>query len=136
MEYPDWSMDNRGWMGRMRERAAAQLSAQKNLLSNGLGNVATAARQSTQHLRERQHDAVAQYVDRAADGLDRFSTRLRERDVNEIMSDVGRAARKQPALFVGTAVALGVVAARLVQMRNERNRMSEREEASTYTPVS
>ena len=136
MEFPDTGSNARGWMDRFRDRAMAQLSTQKDLLSNGLGNVASAARHSTQMLRERQHDAVAQYVDKAADGLDRFSAQLRERDVNDIMSDVGRAAKKQPALFVGAAVALGVIGARLVQMRNERNRASRREEALSRTPLS
>ena len=136
MDYQDTTVNSRGWMGRIRERATTQLSTQKDLLSSGLGNVATAARQSTQVLRERQHDAIAQYVDKAADGLDRFSTRLREREVNDIMADVGRAAKKQPALFVGTAVAIGVIGARFVQMRRDRARASEREEAITYTPIS
>jgi hypothetical protein len=123
------------WKDRIRERATAQLSTQKDMLSAGLGNLAMAARQSTQYLRERQHQAIAQYVDRAADGLDRFSTRLRERNVNDIMADVGRAAKTQPALFVGTAVALGVIGARLVQMRAQRERAA-RDEMLTYTPVS
>jgi hypothetical protein len=61
---------------------------------------------------------------------------LRERDINDIMADVGRAAKKQPAPFVGTAVAIGVIGARFVQMRNERNRASEREEALKYNPIS
>jgi len=134
MEYSEVPA-NRGWMGRIRERATTQLSTQKDLLSNGLGNVASAARQSTQVLRDRQHDAIAQYVASAADGLDRFSAKLRERDVNDLMADVGRAAKKQPALFVGTAVALGIIGARLVQMRNERQR-AEREEALTRRPIS
>lgn len=134
MEYSEMPA-NGGWMRRIRQRATTQLATQKDLLSSGLGNVATAARQSTQVLRDRQHDAIAQYVDRAADGLDRFSAKLRERDVNEIMADVGRAAKKQPALFVGTAVALGIIGARLVQMRNARHR-AERDEALTYTPLS
>lgn len=122
------------WMARIREHAAAQLSTQKDLLSAGLENVASAARQSTPYLRDRQHDAIAEYVDRAADGLDRFSTELRERHVNDIMADVGRAAKKQPALFIGAAVAIGVIGARLVQMRNERNR--ERDESISYAPLS
>jgi hypothetical protein len=136
MDYQDTNVNARGWMGRIRERATAQLSTQKDLLSSGLGNVAAAARQSTQVLRERQHGAIAQYVTKAADGLDRFSTQLRERDVNDIMADVGRAAKKQPALFVGTAVAIGVIGARFVQMRQERARAGKREEALTYTPIS
>jgi len=134
MDYSD-TPNGRGWKDRLRERAVSQLSTQKNMLSSGLVNVASAARQSTPYLRERQHDAIAQYVERAADGLDRFSSQLRERDVNDIVSDVGRAAKKQPALFVGTAVALGVIGARLVQMRSRRNR-AERDEMLTYRPVS
>ena len=128
MDNPDTNVNARGWMGRLRERATAQLSTQKDLLASGIGNVATAARQSTPVLRERQHDAIAQYVDRAADGLDRFSAQLRDRDVNDIMVDVGRAAKKQPALFLGTAVAIGIIGARVVQMRHGR--------ARTRTPIS
>lgn len=136
MDFPENGTNTGDWIGRLRNRATAQLSTQKDLLSAGLGNVASAARQSTQMLRERQHDAIAQYVDKAADGLDRFSTELRERDVNDIMADVGRAARKQPALFVGAAVAIGIIGARLVQMRSERRRTSEREEALKYRQIS
>jgi ElaB/YqjD/DUF883 family membrane-anchored ribosome-binding protein len=134
MDYPE-TPDTHVWKDRIRERAMAQLSTQKDLLSAGLGNVASAARQSTQMLREREHGAIAAYVDKAADGLDRFSTRLRARSVDDIVTDVGRAARKQPALFVGTAVAIGIIGARLVQMRKQRNR-AEREEALRYTPIS
>jgi ElaB/YqjD/DUF883 family membrane-anchored ribosome-binding protein len=134
MDYPETS-STPAWKGRIRERAMAQLSTQKDLLSAGLGNVASAARQSTRMLREREHGAIAEYVDRAADGLDRFSTRLRARSVDDIVTDVGRAAKKQPALFVGTAVAIGVIGARLMQMRNQRRR-AEREEALTHTPNS
>ena len=134
MDYPQ-TPETRVWKDRIRERAMAQLSTQKDRLSAGLGNVASAARQSTQMLREREHGAIAEYVDKAADGVDRFSTRLRARSVDDIVTDVGRAARKQPALFVGTAVAIGIIGARLVQMRNQRNR-AKREEALTHTPIS
>jgi hypothetical protein len=136
MDSPDTGANTRGWKDRIRERATTQLTTQKDLLSTGLGNVASAARQSTQMLRERQHDAIALYVDKAADGLDRFSTRLRERNVDDILVDVGRAAKKQPALFIGTAVAIGIIGARLVQMRRDRNRASDREEALAYAQIS
>ena len=137
MDYSETSnveSESRIWLRRAAERARAQLAMQKDLVSTGLGNVAHAARQSTQHLRDRQHDAVAQYVDRAADGLDRFSTRLRERDVNELIDDVGRAARRQPALFIGGAIAIGLIGARLIKMRNAARRADSRD--VPYAPIS
>ncbi len=104
-----------GIMSRVRERATAQLSTQKDRATDGLGSVAQAVRQSTQHLRDHKQDAIAQYVEKAADQIDRFSTQLKNRDVNELVNDVQRFARSQPALFVGSAFALGVIGARFLK---------------------
>lgn len=104
-----------GIMDRVRDRATAQLSSQKDRATDGLGSVAQAVRQSTQHLRDHKQDAIAQYVEKAADQIDRFSTQLKNRDVNELVNDVQRFARRQPALFVGSAFALGVIGARFLK---------------------
>jgi hypothetical protein len=101
--------------GRVRERAAAQLSTQKERATDGLGTVAQAVRQSAQHLRENRHDAIAQYVEKAGDQIDRLSTQLRNRDVGELVNEVQRFARRQPALFVGSAFAIGVIGARFLK---------------------
>lgn len=109
-----------GLMDRVRERATAQLSTQKDRATDGLGSVAQAVRQSTQHLRENKQDAIAQYVDKAADQIDRLSAQLRNRDVGELVDEVQRFARRQPALFVGTAFALGVIGARFLKSSSDR----------------
>lgn len=109
-----------GLMDRVRERAAAQLSSQKDRATDGLGSVAQAVRQSTQHLRDNHQETIAQYVDRAADRIDRFSAQLRDRDVSEIVDDVQRFARQQPALFVGSAFALGILGARFLKSSSDR----------------
>jgi hypothetical protein len=111
-----------GIMDRVRERAAAQLSTQKDRATDGLGSVAQAVRQSTQHLRDNKQDAIAQYVDKAADQIDRFSTQLRNRDVGELVNEVQRFARKQPALFVGSAFAIGVIGARFLKSSSDNRR--------------
>jgi hypothetical protein len=108
-----------GLMDRVRERATAQLSTQKDRATDGLGSVAKAVRQSTQQLRENKQDAIAGYVDKAADQIDRFSTQLRNRDVSDLVNDVQRFARKQPALFVGSAFALGVIGARFLKSSSD-----------------
>jgi hypothetical protein len=106
-------------MGQLREKATAQLSSQKDRASEGLGTVASAVRQSTQHLRDRQHDTVAQYVEQAADQIDRFSTQLRSKDLNEIANDVKRFAKRQPAVFIGAAFVVGLIGARFLKSSSE-----------------
>jgi hypothetical protein len=109
-------------MDRVRERATAQLSTQKDRATDGLGSVAEAVRQSTQHLRENKHDAIASYVEKAADQIDRFSTQLRNRDVGELVNEVQRFARRQPAIFVGSAFAAGVIGARFLKSSSDNRR--------------
>ena len=75
-----------GILNQVRDKAASQLNEQKTRATDSLGSVAQAVRQSTQHLREQQYDTVAQFVERAADQIERFSNHLRERDLNELMS--------------------------------------------------
>src|SRR5690606_10158614 len=98
-----------------------QLSSQKNRATDGLGSVAQAVRQSTRQLRDEQHDTIAQYVEQAADQIDRFSRRLRDKQVPELIDDVQRVARRQLAAFVGGAFALGLVAARFFKSSSPRS---------------
>jgi len=111
-----------GIMDRVRERATAQLSTQKDRATDGLGSVAQAVRQSTKHLRDNKQDAIANYVEKAADQIDRFSTQIRNRDVGELVNEVQRFARRQPALFVGSAFAIGVIGARFLKSSSDNQR--------------
>lgn len=108
-----------GFMGKVRERATAQLSTQKDRAIDGLGSAARAVRQSTQQLRDQDHDTVAGYVEQAVDQIERMSQRLREKDVSELLEDAQRLARRQPALFVGSAFALGLLGARFLKSSRE-----------------
>ena len=110
--------DAAGLMDRVRSGATAQLSSTKDRATDGLGSLAQAVRQSTQPFRENQQDTIAQYIEKAADQLDRFSSHLRQRDINDIVDDVQRFARRQPAVFIGAAFAAGVVAARFLKSSN------------------
>jgi hypothetical protein len=110
-----------GIVGRIRDTAAAQLNSQKDKATQGLGTVASAVRESTQNLRNQQHDVAARYVEQAADQIERISTRLREKDVVELLSDAQQLARRRPALFVGAAFAIGVIGARFLKSSAEND---------------
>lgn len=101
-----------GILDKVRSTATDQLTTQKNRATDGLGSVAQAVRQSTHQLREGQHDTIAGYVEQAADQIERFSRHLRDKNVTDLFGDVQRLARRQPAVFVGGAFALGLLSAR------------------------
>jgi hypothetical protein len=123
-----------GIMGRVRERAAAQLENQKGRATDGMGSVAQAVRQSTRQLRDQQHETIAQYVEKAADQLDRFSTQLREKNVSDLVDDVQRFARRQPALFIGAAFAAGLIGARFLKSSNETGQYGAAQRYDTAGP--
>jgi hypothetical protein len=102
-------------MDRVRQRAGEQLVNQKNRATEGIGTIAHAVRNTTQELREQQHDTIAEYVTSAADQLDRLSDRLRNKDVSELFRDAQNLARRQPVMFVGAAFAVGLLGARFIK---------------------
>lgn len=97
---------------KLREQAKSRLSSQKDRALDGVGGVTEAIRQTTQSLRDKQHDTVARYVEQATEQLDRLTRRLKEKDIGELLEDAQQLARRQPAMFVGAAFALGLFGAR------------------------
>ncbi len=118
------STNTSGIVGKVKEQATAQLSSQKDRATDGLGSVAQAVRQTTQHLRDNQNDTVARYAEQAAEQIERFSERLRNKDVGELMTDAQQLARRQPALFVGGAFAIGLLGARFLKSSSPESRSS------------
>ena len=73
-------------------------------------------RQMGDNLRQNeQTSGYAQYVHQAADQIDRFSGYLQNREPRQIMSDAENWARRNPALVLGGAFALGLLASRFLK---------------------
>ena len=106
--------DRTGLMGTIKEQATSSLSSQKDRAADGLGSVVEAVRQTGQQLRDK-NPALAGYADNAAAQIERWASDFRAKDVSVMVEDVKRFARRRPAMFLGGAVVLGVVAARLVK---------------------
>jgi hypothetical protein len=118
MEQRNNTSGGTGLVDRVKESAATQLGAQKDRATDGIGSVAQAVRQSTQQLRDQQHDTIAQYIEQAADQLERFGNRLKDRNVGDLARDAQELARRRPALFIGSAFALGLLGARFLKSSN------------------
>ena len=102
-------------VGSVKQRATAQIDSQKGRATEGLAALAQAARQTTQQLRSDQHDTVAQYIDRAAEQLERISHAIQQKDANELLRDAQAFARRQPALFIGWSFVAGMLVARFLK---------------------
>jgi len=98
----------------VKEQATSKLSDQKSRAAEGLSGVATMVAQFGDQVRE-QNPSVASMVDTAADRLRQFSTHIDQRELTELMDDVERYARRNPALFAGGAFALGLLGARFLR---------------------
>jgi len=97
------------------EQASGRLEEQKSAASSGISTVADAFRQTGQHLRGQEQEGVAQYIDQAAQRLEQFSHYLGEHDLKDLARDAEQFARREPALFLGGAFAVGMLAARFLK---------------------
>lgn len=103
-----------------KEQTRSFLDSQRERLADGLDSLAAALRQTSQQFHTQDRDAIAQYTDRAADSVERASSYLRSTDVNEMVSSVEQYARREPALFLGGALALGFLGARFLKSSSSR----------------
>lgn len=79
-----------------------------------LDQVASAVRRSGEQMRDQQPQ-VADIAETAAQQVDRASRFLHETDMNGLIREAEGFARQQPAVFIGGALALGLIASRLLK---------------------
>jgi hypothetical protein len=99
-----------------KQTATSQIAVRKDQAAQGLSAVSSSMRQMGDNLRQNdQASGYAQYVHQAADQVDRFSGYLQNREPQQIMSDAENWARRNPALVLGGAFALGLLASRFLK---------------------
>lgn len=113
----------------MQEQASTVVGEQMDQATNTVGSVASALRQSSRELHAENQGFIAQYVDEAADQLDRVATYLHNSDpsdFNNIIGDVEDFARREPALFLGGAMVAGLFLSRFLKSSTPQERTPSR----------
>jgi len=117
---------------KVKEQATSQVSSQKDRAAEGLGNVAQAIRQTGNQLRQNEQVApVAQYTDQLAMGVETVSNYLRDHSLSDIVGEVERFARREPALFLGGALTLGLLGGRFLRSSSSSNNQSQNYSSTT-----
>jgi hypothetical protein len=114
------SNDGQGIGETLRDTTYRQLDDQKARASDTLGSFAGAVRGMTQPLRESGQTNIADYVNKAADGIERWAGDLKHQNVSDALRAAQQFARRQPALFIGAAFTAGMLAARFLKSSGDK----------------
>ena len=107
----------------LRDTTYRSIDDQKARASDTLGSLAGAVRGMTQPLRDGGQPQIAEYVNKAADGIERWASNLKQQDLEDGVRAVEQFARRQPAMFLGLAFGAGLVAARFLKSSSDASRM-------------
>lgn len=115
-------------VGQVKEKAGSMLEEQKTNLASGITSVADSIRQVGENLSQgdenNQIAALAgKYGDTLAGQVEKFSGYINDKEITELVRDVEQFARRNPLLFVGGALTLGILAARFLKSsgRNQKS---------------
>ena len=100
-----------------KDNARAQYDQKKDTALNELENLASALRSVGE---QSGGSMVATAASAAALRIETFSRSLEGKQLDDIVGDVERFARRNPAAFVGTAVAIGFLASRFLKSSSGR----------------
>jgi ElaB/YqjD/DUF883 family membrane-anchored ribosome-binding protein len=106
--------------GLAAEKATTKLEEQKTTLAGGLTSVADSLKQVGGTLRESGEENpiaefTAKYGDTLATQIEKIGGYFEQKDVREMVRDVESFARRNPAVFIGAAFGLGLLAARFLK---------------------
>jgi hypothetical protein len=98
-----------------KQQAESRIGSQLNQVADQLGEVKSVFEEVSQKLHERDQTWLAPLADQATTQVDRLSGYFRGKDIGEFAGDLEHLARRQPALFLGGAFAVGLLAARFLK---------------------
>lgn len=103
--------------GQAREQVTSQLTNQfdtrKDKAVETIGNVADAIRDTSDKLKG--VGPLGDVAERAADGIERVAGFFEGKQVGDLVRDVNRFARREPAIFLGAAFAIGLIGGRFLK---------------------
>jgi hypothetical protein len=108
--------------GQAQSQARNRIERGKQDAATTLTSVATTLLNSGLQLRDEQQEMAGEYVERAARQIERAANYVQNADLREIVDEVEDFARRRPAVFIGSAFAAGLLAARFLKSSRTNQR--------------
>jgi len=103
----------------VKKKASTVTQEQMTSAAEGLDSVAGAVNAVGERLRENNLGELSQYSDMATEQIEKAATWLRTTTPEEIAHDIEDFAKKQPAVFVAGALALGLIGVRFLHSASQ-----------------
>jgi hypothetical protein len=108
-----------------REQITGQVTAQQERAVDTLETVALLLQQAGEHARKEDQAAIAKYADQASDQVERVANSIRDKEMDQLLSDGKQFAQQQPGLQVGGALLAGFLGARFLRSSAKAQQSSE-----------
>ncbi len=110
----------------------SQITAAKERAASNVGTIAQSLVQTGQQARQQDPNVPVQPIERVGQQLQKTADYLRNTDVDQVVDQTEDFARRQPAVFLGAAFALGLIGARFIKSsRRSEQREQEQQGRST-----
>ena len=103
----------------VKDQASAVAQQQMTSAAEGLDSAAGAVNAVGDRMRENNLGELSQYTDLAAEQIEKVAAWLRTTTPEEIAHDIEDFAKKQPAVFVAGALALGLIGVRFLRSTSQ-----------------
>lgn len=97
------------------EQAKSFVEQQRGSAARHLRSLGDALTSTARSLENEEHPSMASLMSEAAKRVETMAERLRDRDVDSLISDARRLARQQPMLFLGGAITAGFLLTRFLK---------------------
>jgi hypothetical protein len=98
-----------------QEQVGSRIEGHKETAAQGISGVAQALRQTSKQLQGNDQMGLTNYIDQAADQVERLSGYLQNNDLGGLVRDLEGVARRQPAVFLGGMFLAGLIGARFLR---------------------
>ena len=102
-------------LDRLRQNAIAKVEDQKSMACKQVDQLATGLRRTGETLQREGAEPFGSLASSAAETVERFGSYLDRTDVEGLLRDVGSAARRNPTMVFGAALAAGVLLGRFLR---------------------
>lgn len=101
-----------------KSQARSMLAERKGEASEKLGGLASALKETAQHLhQEKRDESIADYLERAAEKIDQLTNYINNRDIDQLVDSIKEKAKERPGIFLAGSFALGFLFARFLKNR-------------------
>ena len=126
-------------LGKVKDNAATAIDDKKANLAQGLTSVSDTIRQFGDSVKSpdgepanKVAELTTQYTESLSQQVEKLSGYLERQDIRGLLKDLESFARRNPAIFLGGAFALGIVAARFLKSSNPNQALMRTSDASDF----